>query len=174
MRLKFLPTPSARRATPSRLDSQASDGNFYPRPPRGGRHGIADLGNTVTRFLPTPSARRATPDTPTSANGCQEFLPTPSARRATTFIIIVVLLSLNFYPRPPRGGRQGERQQKGERQHISTHALREEGDKNRGEFLGHGHISTHALREEGDCGLAAAFRQLFNFYPRPPRGGRPQ
>ena len=35
-------------------------------------------------------------------------------------------------------------------------------------------ISTHALREEGD-GLSAGLTPGgWNFYPRPPRGGRPQ
>ena len=33
---------------------------FYPRPPRGGRPGIATFGNQSSVFLSTPSARRAT------------------------------------------------------------------------------------------------------------------
>ena len=34
-------------------------------------------------------------------------------------------------------------------------------------------ISIHALREEGDkVSMCAAFAAI-NFYPRPPRGGRP-
>ena len=34
--------------------------NFYPRPPRGGRHWHNRQAGTVRRFLSTPSARRAT------------------------------------------------------------------------------------------------------------------
>ena len=34
-------------------------------------------------------------------------------------------------------------------------------------------ISTHALREEGDCPVPAANSPAYHFYPRPPRGGRP-
>ena len=34
-------------------------------------------------------------------------------------------------------------------------------------------ISIHALREEGDGGDGLRLRHLWNFYPRPPRGGRP-
>ena len=34
-------------------------------------------------------------------------------------------------------------------------------------------ISIHALREEGDVSKKATLRQRGNFYPRPPRGGRP-
>ena len=34
-------------------------------------------------------------------------------------------------------------------------------------------ISIHALREEGDAGSSAKRWTPPNFYPRPPRGGRP-
>ena len=34
-------------------------------------------------------------------------------------------------------------------------------------------ISIHALREEGDCSSGSKLRAYSNFYPRPPRGGRP-
>ena len=33
-------------------------------------------------------------------------------------------------------------------------------------------ISIHALREEGDRGFPMGCHGFFNFYPRPPRGGR--
>ena len=35
------------------------------------------------------------------------------------------------------------------------------------------HISIHALREEGDRRSARGWSVCINFYPRPPRGGRP-
>ena len=35
-------------------------------------------------------------------------------------------------------------------------------------------ISIHALREEGDYALFAVEKWACYFYPRPPRGGRPQ
>ena len=79
---------------------------------------------------------------------------------------------------------------------ISIHALREEGDAvpkkitpQGGGFLstpsarratavlrgqGNDHrISIHALREEGDCPPESGRYPADNFYPRPPRGGRP-
>ena len=34
-------------------------------------------------------------------------------------------------------------------------------------------ISIHALREEGDFSPLDSLLVVFNFYPRPPRGGRP-
>ena len=55
---------------------------------------------------------------------------------------------------------------------ISIHALREEGD---GGDLVDGHvltISIHALREEGDRSCSRRVLYWWNFYPRPPRGGR--
>ena len=58
---------------------------------------------------------------------------------------------------------------------ISIHALREEGDyftsclpsPQKG-------ISIHALREEGDGTGQGGMIMAHNFYPRPPRGGRPK
>ena len=34
-------------------------------------------------------------------------------------------------------------------------------------------ISIHALREEGDAGVDTLTSRMTDFYPRPPRGGRP-
>ena len=147
-------------------------GYFYPRPPRGGRLvEFCQLHQPVV-FLSTPSARRATHNTQIQQYH-QKFLSTPSARRATKIwgmgnIIIA----------------------------ISIHALREEGDSacpalvgSAQEFLStpsarratkprrrersRQNISIHALREEGDAAGDGTGRRMGNFYPRPPRGGRP-
>ena len=169
--IRFLSTPSARRATPlpkfyheKRLISihalrEEGDSclflplhqnfNFYPRPPRGGRRYQVQLFRSHGLFLSTPSARRA------------------------TFGLAA----------------------KESREPISIHALREEGDP-RGKaamttnmrFLStpsarratckgwrqpdRSGISIHALREEGDWTDPKAERHLSDFYPRPPRGGR--
>ena len=79
-----------------------------------------------------------------------EFLSTPSARRATQ----PHLFLSTFFP-------------------ISIHALREEGDDVVGQIAGVLPISIHALREEGDKRELHPRRTSRNFYPRPPRGGRP-
>ena len=102
----------------------------------------------------------------------------------------------DFYPRPPRGGRPL-------RMHsflpvlvfLSTPSARRATNTNL-ENLTHTEISIHALREEGDPKRAAAascqvgflstpsarratalhikhYPVKWNFYPRPPRGGRP-
>ena len=62
----------------------------------------------------------------------------------------LISMAVDFYPRPPRGGRRGRNSASTRRHHISIHALREEGDEV--EFLGKVtvKISIHALREEGD------------------------
>ena len=79
------------------------------------------------------------------------FLSTPSARRATERRPLYGSSSIDFYPRPPRGGR---------RLFLLEHA-------------GRNQISIHALREEGDSGSCTIGGRGFDFYPRPPRGGRP-
>ena len=56
------------------------------------------------------------------------FLSTPSARRATSGGVKDQMTAHNFYPRPPRGGRQQLQQRNGDCRNISIHALREEGD----------------------------------------------
>ena len=101
----FLSTPSARRATRADALELDLDQHFYPRPPRGGRHGVARDHQMVLLFLSTPSARRAT---------------RPSCASLQT--------SWNFYPRPPRGGRRRVDYDKQNPRVISIHALREEGD----------------------------------------------
>ena len=58
----------------------------------------------------------------------QEFLSTPSARRATMPRLSYNLELMNFYPRPPRGGRRWTRSAGRTIYFISIHALREEGD----------------------------------------------
>ena len=81
---QFLPTPSARRATPGHgcpnfkaviisthalreegdpprpSEAPADRRYFYPRPPRGGRPFMVVMLEKSRLFLPTPSARRAT------------------------------------------------------------------------------------------------------------------
>ena len=155
----FLSTPSARRATfgHGRHDGRCAD--FYPRPPRGGRHFGGRFSGVVGQFLSTPSARRAT------LYGHDRWMA-----------------EIDFYPRPPRGGRPIRRRVERwinqflstpsarratmrqphplRRAVISIHALREEGDcRNADRPCRFADISIHALREEGDILL---FWSVFN------------
>ena len=149
--IPFLSTPSARRATVSASTSGAAASNFYPRPPRGGRPLVTALHNRTGRFLSTPSARRATLRFNFRWSMLAKFLSTPSARRATL-----------------SGPRRSSPC------FISIHALREEGDTalktigdNAKKFL-----STPSARRATATG-ETGWRASSNFYPRPPRGGRP-
>ena len=82
--------------------------------------------------------------------GESKFLSTPSVRRAT---------------RPSLRIRHTAC--------ISIHALREEGDRIRLRNFRFLVISIHALREEGDRKTKQENTEKKDFYPRPPRGGRP-
>ena len=145
----FLSTPSARRATDFYYPVFANLGisihalreegdcrlecschrhckDFYPRPPRGGRHMGKTHATRQSDFYPRPP--RGGRHWEGFNNKYQnQFLSTPSARRATPAMDEV---------RP-----QGD---------ISIHALREEGDELTLPVAVDVEISIHALREEGD------------------------
>ena len=107
-----------------------------------------------------------------------------------------IRMTLNFYPRPPRGGRPGCGGELAVNVNISIHALREEGDKYAlfdmtqstiflstpsarratvGEvpftYLVLEFLSTPSARRATQCGQLR-HQLLQDFYPRPPRGGR--
>ena len=169
---KFLSTPSARRATVFVSPESSPGRNFYPRPPRGGRriamsdlnlriaisiHALREEGDAAksmwnaqpAEFLSTPSARRATPPGQVQQIRHVDFYPRPprGGRRAQGSGRAA---ERNFYPRPPRGGRPSSGALPGPALKISIHALREEGDGSAGVGRSIELISIHALREEGD------------------------
>ena len=79
-----------------------------------------------------------------------------------------------FYPRPPRGGRRRLLIHRTGYFAISIHALREEGDLLRGRCI----RGTCAFLSTPSARRATIFSQCSqssrqDFYPRPPRGGRP-
>ena len=80
---------------------------------------------------------------------------------------------LYFYPRPPRGGRPtGPVVYCGPTVFLSTPSARR-ATPAQNKIAAIALISIHALREEGDRSPADACHTMGNFYPRPPRGGRP-
>ena len=124
--------------------------NFYPRPPRGGRHSFAICLSSFAYFYPRPprGGRRVSN---TYIVMTERFLSTPSARRATAAGSTGTSASTNFYPRPPRGGRRYGRGLEIEQ----------------AEFL-----STPSARR-ATPELTYGYWAAADFYPRPPRGGRP-
>ena len=80
----------------------------------------------------------------------------------------------NFYPRPPRGGRlDGRCNSRTCQVFLSTPSARR-ATKSEREIRRILKISIHALREEGDAVRRRVGAEHRNFYPRPPRGGRPR
>ena len=190
--------------------------NFYPRPPRGGRRRTAGAACCSGRFLSTPSARRAT--ALAAANWLAMPISIHALREEGDLYIGVTLLRwsisihalreegdpsvrvfnalrLDFYPRPPRGGRldvQGgpdasqtflstpsarrATADKGlismYREFLSTPSARRATSEGIN-FFETLRISIHALREEGDDINVSEWAAKYHFYPRPPRGGRP-
>ena len=103
---EFLSTPSARRATSRPGTDGSSRQNFYPRPPRGGRH-FFDLSARPGPAISIHALREEGDGVGGGApEGYTGFLSTPSARRATS---------------SPHSTGYGCT--------ISIHALREEGDE---------------------------------------------
>ena len=172
--LEFLSTPSARRATATEFQGRFGSFDFYPRPPRGGRHQAAgNNGSARPDFYPRPPRGGRLPlfgvslrNQTISIHALREegdavlqmlfiqktkFLSTPSARRAT---VAVCRLCMRFG--------------------ISIHALREEGDcwHSRQASTLRRFLSTPSARRATEVG-AGEVRHQSDFYPRPPRGGRP-
>ena len=117
---------------------------------------FADLGachvhkSSVTIcVLPTPSGWRAT--RVASFRSCPPvFLSTPSGWRAIFGVHRFYVRKMDFYPRPPGGGRPSLWTKCKTQQKISIHALRVEGDG----------LTVYGKSTQDD------------FYPRPPGGGR--
>ena len=78
--------------------------NFYPRPPRGGRRNRHSKFKSITRFLSTPSARRAT-SAEAAANRAWQISIHALREEGDNSFQCSQSSRLDFYPRPPRGGR---------------------------------------------------------------------
>ena len=145
--------------------------DFYPRPPRGGRLRIVLMAPVASDFYPRPprGGRLANGG---FTDGSREFLSTPSARRATRVQLPYLHRKTNFYPRPPRGGRRSTNgATKYDDVFLSTPSARR-ATQGHSLLAKSKQISIHALREEGDAQRGWSRATPKYFYPRPPRGGR--
>ena len=129
---------------------------------------------TSRLFLPTPSARRATEGSKEEFN--QLVISTHALREEGDLAAITERVAAIISTHALREEGDLKLFQKSlARATISTHALREEGDVLQNTGLFHARsISTHALREEGDLQPGIDTGAANDFYPRPPRGGRPR
>ena len=168
----FLSTPSARRATTI----------------------MQCICSKRTTFLSTPSARRATNRWILNFRGRAISIHALREEGDRTIRPSASLHS-NFYPRPPRGGRRDAIcKAVCHALFLSTPSARRATCVVTNHFAS-ACISIHALREEGDCYPSLSALQystflstpsarratvllthilpgVYDFYPRPPRGGR--
>ena len=125
-------------------------GDFYPRPPGGGRPAQLESHKIVNDI--SIHALRVEGDAATTSTMSLRPVISIHALRVEgdKRLYCFGVLKAYFYPRPPGGGRPG------------------------GEFptLPAG-ISIHALRVEGDYKVQRRPAGARYFYPRPPGGGRP-
>ena len=125
---RFLSTPSARRATAHKcphcaglhisIHALREEGDysvttrcsnmadFYPRPPRGGRHSKSGISAANVQISIHALREEGDIDPTDVCVDLIRFLSTPSARRATALLFGVQINAIDFYPRPPRGGRR--------------------------------------------------------------------
>ena len=148
----FLSTPSGWRATVGKRICERP-GNFYPRPPGGGR-----------------------PQLPRATFYYHLFLSTPSGWRATVLSPSTIREYRHFYPRPPGGGRLFSLLLRSKSAEISIHALRVEGDRRAHTGKPQAYTNDFYPRPPGGGRLlfVLVLPALVNFYPRPPGGGRQQ
>ena len=145
---------------------------FYPRPPRGGRR-FSCQPKGAKPDISIHALREEGDDLAVNPKAQNRiFLSTPSARRATDDPCPWYCARSDFYPRPPRGGRQTavSTAVKG-LIFLSTPSARRATDEH-AHGMTTGKISIHALREEGDTTHEEGTSDETHFYPRPPRGGR--
>ena len=169
--IRFLSTPSARRATRRRDRYSAPRKDFYPRPPRGGRLRTQPPSSGLSYFYPRPPRGGRPAGVFAALNravisihalreeGDKSLSPPPP-------------LPNNFYPRPPRGGRPLATKATTVASHFYPRPPRGGRLEKLSADIERDSISIHALREEGDYTPTPPKVLLANFYPRPPRGGR--
>ena len=171
--MRFLSTPSARRATvyeschcdTRRISIHAlrEEGDSWSSKPGVRPHVISihALRKEGDPIFISPNAITL-----------KDFYPRPP-RGGRPDVIKGLLAMSDFYPRPPRGGRPGGAPEKPHSSVISIHALREEGDTvcRTSSPAAMTFLSTPSARRATSASARPAPTRT-NFYPRPPRGGR--
>ena len=104
----------------------------------------------------------------------RDFYPRPPRGGRQYGLLAITGKMSDFYPRPPRGGRPASaRFRSAMTVFLSTPSARRATEvKYIDAHLDD--ISIHALREEGDARMRSTSWRNTYFYPRPPRGGRLQ
>ena len=123
--------------------------NFYPRPPRGGRHGRAEVDRFLHTFYPRP----------------------PRGGRQEDLVEAGRISQISIHALREEGDEQNFLRVRP--LDISIHALREEGDRvgSMAPVMAVLFLSTPSARRATTSPSPASL-QICYFYPRPPRGGR--
>ena len=129
----FYPRPPRGGRRSQQSEWQSCPAYFYPRPPRGGRQAQPWDGNQSYQISIHALREEGDVVRQRKKRSLEQFLSTPSARRATSTRASHAGSGVNFYPRPPRGGRPDADLADLVFLDISIHALREEGDSKNGE-----------------------------------------
>ena len=145
----FLSTPSARRATHRHLRVLQAQDHFYPRPPRGGRP-ANDQRPDGNYYISIHALREEGDVSRCSSRSGRSISIHALREEGDPLAIPTPFRNANFYPRPPRGGRQSK------------------GASHPG---GLRFLSTPSARRATRSSPVRAWTQRY-FYPRPPRGGR--
>ena len=180
-----------RRPCPAR---SCVNGNFNPRPPRGGRllsvHLVDVLlvisihapreGGRPNRLLSSFPCRHFNPRPPRGGRqglveayaGIKIFQSTPPARGATHTYTSRPQTANHFNPHPPRGGRLSRCTAAPTGGYFNPRPPRGGRQYYLCQACHTRSISIHAPREGGDGDQGRRRCAVLNFNPRPPRGGR--
>ena len=127
LRAKFLPTPSARRAT--KYNYRTCSAILIST------HALREEGDVVLQeqmgkaLISTHALREeGDAESPLGDRQSNHFYPRPPRGGRRLGAAYCPQPYRNFYPRPPRGGRRHRPRPGRKCRKISTHALREEGD----------------------------------------------
>ena len=145
---------------------------FYPRPPRGGRLSASTSGAAALNFYPRPPRGGRPVDSGRVFGGTHFYPRPPRGGRRLPPSGQRLLQETHFYPRPPRGGRRKAIPCWQSRSRFLSTPSARRATRREVALNVRKKISIHALREEGDNNFINHCTAPFNFYPRPPRGGR--
>ena len=159
-----------------RVISRGKDvGNFYPRPPRGGRlEEWTKQRIFYSHFYPRPP-RGGRQACITMCYWCTKISIHALREEGDIHLICVISLIKYFYPRPPRGGRRPAVYAA-----VLISAFLSTPSARRATYGAQSPCKTFfqflstpsARRATSDC--PSIINYLLYFYPRPPRGGRPE